>query len=205
MGKPETQEVAKGHWVLKQDHEDVKMITEAMKKAIFPFKGIESFYDVGAITRDPVLFQKAIDLFVQRYSGTDITAVAGFDARGFIFGPPLALALKVPFHMLRKGGKLPGPLQTASYNLEYGNDSLCIQEGSLKESDKVVLIDDLIATGGTLSAGAFLVEKIGAQVLECACILELPQLNGVKNFHEKDFNGKTFPHVPVFTMVHLFE
>lgn len=123
-------------------------------------------------------FQACIDDFVARYTGAAIDAVAGFEARGFIFGPPLALALKVPFVPLRKPGKLPGVVVSRSYELEYGTDTLEMHGDALAAGASVVLVDDLIATGGTLEAGIALVRSVGASVHECAAVIELPELGG---------------------------
>ncbi|CAK0779554.1 adenine phosphoribosyltransferase [Coccomyxa viridis] len=103
---------------------------------------------------------------------------AGFEARGFIFGAPLALALKCAFVPFRKPGKLPGPTVGASYQLEYGEDRIEMHTGAIQKGQRVLLIDDLIATGGTLAAGIKLIEEIDAKVVECAVVIELKDLNG---------------------------
>ena len=123
-------------------------------------------------------FQACIDDLVARYAGAAIDAVAGFEARGFIFGPPLALARRVPFVPLRKPGKLPGKVVSRSYELEYGTDTLEMHADALTPGAVVVLVDDLVATGGTLEAGIALVRSVGATVFECAAVIELPELGG---------------------------
>merc|ERR1711988_1938700 len=119
--------------------------------------------------------------FVERYKQVGVDSIAGFDARGFILGPPIALALKKPFIMLRKKGKMPNSISGKEYGKEYaGKDVLTIPRGSVKKGDRVLLIDDLVATGGTLSAGIELVKKLGGVVVECSCIVELKFLNARK-------------------------
>jgi adenine phosphoribosyltransferase len=115
---------------------------------------------------------------VQRYAGQPVDVVAGFEARGFIFGPPVALALGVPFVPLRKPGKLPGAVVRVEYELEYGTDTLEMHADAVAAGQSVVLIDDLVATGGTLAAGVALIERVGARVHECAAVIELPELRG---------------------------
>mmetsp|Transcript_63759 Transcript_63759/g.75455 ORF Transcript_63759/g.75455 Transcript_63759/m.75455 type:complete len:157 (+) Transcript_63759:129-599(+) len=100
--------------------------------------------------------------------------VAGLDARGFILGPPIALALKKPFLMMRKKGKMPNTVESPEYKTEYGNRSgLCVQKNAIKPGDRVLVIDDLVATGGTLSSAIQLVQMLGGEVVECACVVEL--------------------------------
>ena len=123
-------------------------------------------------------FRACVDDFVARYAGAGVDAVAGFEARGFIFGPPVALGLGVPFVPLRKPGKLPGAVVRAEYDLEYGSDVLEMHVDAVKAGARVVLMDDLVATGGTLAAGVKLVTGVGAVVHECAAVIELPELNG---------------------------
>ena len=149
----------------------------------FPFKKIERFYDIGGFLKNPELFQLIVDIMVERYRGADIDSICGFDARGFVLGPPIALALKKPFFMLRKKGKMPNSISGAKYTKEYaGDDSLCIPRGSVKEGDRVLLIDDLVATGGTLCAGIDLVKKMGGTCVECCCVVEIQFLNARKKF-----------------------
>lgn len=164
---------------------------------------VPSFYDVSGITEDPAAFKKVIDIFVERYTAAGAdgpTHVAGFDARGFIFGPPIALALGIPFVMIRKAGKLPGVLVTAGqYETEYSKDEIVVRLGSVKKGDRVLLIDDLIATGGTALAGFDLVDALGASVYEFAAMIALPFLDGVGKIHSHR-EGR-FKDVPVYTMI----
>jgi adenine phosphoribosyltransferase len=111
---------------------------------------------------------------VSRYAGIGIDSVAGLDARGFILGPPIALALKKPFIMMRKEGKMPNTMKAPEYQTEYGSRSgLCVQKDKINQGDRVLIIDDLVATGGTLSSAIQLVQGCGATVVECACVVEL--------------------------------
>eukprot|EP00199_Chlamydomonas_sp_CCMP681_P003565 CAMPEP_0119103594 /NCGR_PEP_ID=MMETSP1180-20130426/1999_1 /TAXON_ID=3052 ORGANISM="Chlamydomonas cf sp, Strain CCMP681" /NCGR_SAMPLE_ID=MMETSP1180 /ASSEMBLY_ACC=CAM_ASM_000741 /LENGTH=183 /DNA_ID=CAMNT_0007088143 /DNA_START=47 /DNA_END=598 /DNA_ORIENTATION=- len=143
----------------------------------FPKKGI-LFWDVTTILLNPVAFQYTIDLMAARYKDMDVDVIAGFEARGLIFGAPLALALKKAFVPLRKPGKLPGAKVTEEYITEYSVDTIEMHADAIQPGQRVVLIDDLIATGGTLNAGINLVKKVGGVVVEAACVIELPFLNG---------------------------
>ncbi len=169
---------------------------EEDKKAIaavilyYPFKGIDRFYDISGLLLDPVLFQRTVDILVARYKGLAVDKIGGFDARGFVLGPPLALALNVPFFMLRKQGKMPNVVYGDAYSKEYkgdgkgGEDALCISRTAIQPGDRVLLIDDLIATGGTLLAGVGLVKKQQGVVVEAACMIELVCLEGGKKVRE---------------------
>jgi len=139
----------------------------------YPFKKIPRFYDIAPLLARPDLMQKVVDEFKARYGKLGVTHVAGIESRGFLF-TPIAMALGVPFVMLRKPGKIPNTVSSAGYKVEYGKrEGLCIQKDALTSSSKVLLIDDLVATGGTLSAGIQCVQMLGAQVLECACVVSL--------------------------------
>jgi adenine phosphoribosyltransferase len=145
----------------------------------FPKKGIY-FYDITTLLLNTEAFHNVVDMLVERYEGRNVEAVAGFEARGFIFGPPLALRLNVPFVPLRKPGKLPGKTLKASYDLEYGSDAIEVHADAITEGQRVVLVDDLIATGGTLAAGVKLMDQLKAEVVEAVAILELQELEGRK-------------------------
>ena len=163
----------------------------------FPFKGIERFYDIGGFLKDPEAFQLAIDVFVERYRGKNIDLICGFDARGFVLGPPIALALKKPFFMLRKKGKMPNSISGTEYGKEYaGRDILTIPRGAVKKGDRVLLIDDLVATGGTLCAGLELVKKLGGVPVECATVVEIKFLNARKKFDAEGHND-----VPIWALM----
>jgi len=143
----------------------------------FPKPGI-LFQDITTLLLDPRAFQDTTDLFVERYKDKSITVVAGVEARGFIFGPPIALAIGAKFVPIRKPKKLPGEVISEEYSLEYGTDKIEMHVGAVQPDDRVLIVDDLIATGGTLCAAAKLIERVGAEVVECACVIELPELKG---------------------------
>ena len=143
----------------------------------FPKPGI-IFKDITPIVKDPAVCRLAIHQLLQPFLGQDITAVAGMEARGFIFGALVAWELGLPFIPLRKPGKLPYDVQTVSYDLEYGSAELEIHIDAVSPGDKVLLIDDLLATGGTAQASCELIEKLGASVVALAFVVELDFLNG---------------------------
>ncbi|EOD15302.1 hypothetical protein EMIHUDRAFT_57558, partial [Emiliania huxleyi CCMP1516] len=129
--------------------------------------------DINGFCARPDIFQEVVDVFAARYRGK-IDSIGGFDARGFVLGPPIALALKVPFFMLRKPGKMPNAIGSGGYAVEYGKrDDPKNKSTVVKPGDRVLLVDDLVATGGTLSSGVELVRAMGATVVECACVVEL--------------------------------
>ncbi|XP_074264088.1 adenine phosphoribosyltransferase 1-like [Silene latifolia] len=143
----------------------------------FPKPGI-MFQDITTMLLDPQAFKDTIDLFVERYKGKDIAVVAGVEARGFIFGPPIALAIGAKFVPMRKPGKLPGDVISEEYSLEYGTDKMEMHVGAVEAGERAIVIDDLIATGGTLSAAIKLLERVGVNVVESACLIELAELKG---------------------------
>jgi adenine phosphoribosyltransferase len=143
----------------------------------WPKLGIE-FRDITPLLKDPKTFRVLIDIFVHRYFDKKLDYVAGLDARGFIIGSVLAYELNVGFIPIRKKGKLPYTTYSKEYELEYGSASVEIHTDACQHGQRVVLIDDLIATGGTMMAGKFLLEKLGANVIECAAIVDLPELKG---------------------------
>ncbi|XP_068650227.1 adenine phosphoribosyltransferase 3-like [Aristolochia californica] len=143
----------------------------------FPKPGI-MFQDITTLLLEPKAFKNTIDLFVERYKGKNISVVAGIEARGFIFGPPIALAIGAKFVPLRKPRKLPGEVISEQYVLEYGSDCLEMHVGAIDPDDRALVVDDLVATGGTLCAAINLLERVGAEVVECACVIELPELKG---------------------------
>jgi len=156
----------------------------------FPKPGI-MFNDITPLLLRPAVFKDAVDMFVERYRGMGIAAVAGIEARGFIFGPAIALAIGAKFIPLRKPKKLPGDVFSESYVLEYGTDCLEMHVGAIEPGERAVVVDDLVATGGTLSAAIRLLERAGADVVECACLIGLPKF---KDFYK--LNGK-----PVYILV----
>ncbi|KAM0066588.1 putative adenine phosphoribosyltransferase [Helianthus debilis subsp. tardiflorus] len=150
----------------------------------FPKPGI-MFQDITTMLLDPVAFKDTIDLFVERYREKNISVVAGVEARGFIFGPPIALALGAKFVPIRKPNKLPGEVISEEYSLEYGTDIMEMHVGAVQKGERVLVIDDLIATGGTLVAAIKLLERVGANVVECACVIELADLKGRDRLGDK--------------------
>lgn len=143
----------------------------------FPKPGIV-FKDITPLLSNGPLFGKMIDLIAERYRSQRIDTVLGIESRGFIVGAALAYKLGAGFSIVRKPGKLPYDTHSASYELEYGNDTLEIHVDAVAPNSRVVIADDLIATGGTAAATAELVSKLGATVVECAFVIELAFLNG---------------------------
>ena len=143
----------------------------------FPKPGV-IFKDITPLVKDPSALRLTIHQLLHPFLGRDITAVAGMEARGFIFGALVAWELGVPFVPLRKPGKLPYDIQSVSYDLEYGSAELQVHIDAFDKNDKVLLIDDLLATGGTAKASCQLIEALGASVVACAFVVELDFLSG---------------------------
>lgn len=143
----------------------------------WPEKGVQ-FRDITPLLQNPKTLRVLIDLFVHRYMGQDIDLVAGIDARGFILGAIVAYELNLGFVPIRKKGKLPFTTVAEEYELEYGSATVELHSDACKAGDRVLIIDDLIATGGTMMAGKKLIEKLGATVVEGAAIVDLPELGG---------------------------
>lgn len=143
----------------------------------FPQPGI-IFRDVTSIIGDPDGFKLAIDEYIKLLKDVDFDVIAGAEARGFVFGAPLAYLLDKPFVLVRKKGKLPCETVSKTYDLEYGTATIEMHKDSIKPGDRVVLIDDLIATGGTMKAACELVEELGGKVAALAFLIELKGLNG---------------------------
>jgi len=155
----------------------------------YPKEGI-MFRDITTLLKDPHGFKTTIDMLVAKYKDSEFDYIAGIEARGFILGAALAYALNKGFIPVRKKGKLPGKTITQSYDLEYGSDTIEIHHDSLHEGAKVLLIDDLIATGGTAIGAITLIEKAGGKVFETAFVVDLPELGGatkIKNLGHKVF------------------
>jgi adenine phosphoribosyltransferase len=143
----------------------------------FPKPGIV-FKDITPLFANGALFARTIDLFAERYRGQKINTVLGIESRGFIVGAALAYKLGAGFSVVRKPGKLPYEKHQASYELEYGTDTLEIHVDGIPRQARVIIADDLIATGGTAAATAELVSKLGGTVVECAFVIELSFLKG---------------------------
>ncbi|XP_069073140.1 adenine phosphoribosyltransferase [Pleurodeles waltl] len=147
----------------------------------FPSPGI-NFRDITPLLKDPSAFCTAMDLMEAhvRKCFPRVDVIAGLDSRGFLFGPVLAQRLGIGFVLIRKKGKLPGPTESVSYSLEYGKAELEIQTDAVDAGQKVLIIDDLLATGGTLWAACQLMKKKGAEILECLVLIELTSLRGTE-------------------------
>jgi adenine phosphoribosyltransferase len=143
----------------------------------FPQKGI-IFKDITTLLQSPEAFKYVIDRLVEEYKDNGIEGIVAMDARGFIFGAPLAYQIGVPFILGRKPGKLPAACISASYALEYGTDSLEMHTDSISQGQKILIVDDLLATGGTMSAVIELVEKLGGTIAGIAFVVELTFIPG---------------------------
>ena len=143
----------------------------------WPIKGV-IFRDLTTLMQNPQAFKESCDILYERYKDMDIDKIVGIDARGFVFGAVLAYKLGIGFVPVRKKGKLPWKTSQETYSLEYGEDTLEIHDDAVEKGEKVVIVDDLIATGGTVGATVKLVKKLGARIIECAFIVELPELKG---------------------------
>jgi adenine phosphoribosyltransferase len=156
----------------------------------FPRPGIV-FKDITPLLAEPRAFRHAVEAFAEHYRGERIDAIAAAEARGFLFAAPLALQLDKPLIPLRKPGKLPYSTYAFQYDLEYGSAELHVHVDGVSPGARVLLIDDLLATGGTVQAGAKLIEKAGGQVVGCGFVVELGFLNG---------RARLQPH-PVFSLI----
>jgi adenine phosphoribosyltransferase len=157
----------------------------------FPKEGIV-FQDIMPILAKPDVLDHVINEIAKEW-GPQITAVAGLEARGFLFGSPLAYELRVPFVPIRKKGKLPGKIVSQTYELEYGTDTVEIQEGAFEPGAQVLLIDDLLATGGTAHAACQLIERVGATIVGCAFVIELAGLGG-----REKLSGRTIQSLNIY-------
>jgi adenine phosphoribosyltransferase len=158
----------------------------------YPKKGIQ-FRDITTLLGDPEAFRHAVDAMVDPFRGKGITKVAGIEARGFILGGAIAHQLHAGFVPLRKRGKLPGETYAVEYALEYGVDAMEIHRDAVEEGDKTMLVDDLIATGGTAIAALALLRRAGAEVIAASFVIDLPELGGAAKLREQG--------VPVSTLV----
>ena len=160
----------------------------------FPKPGI-LFYDITTLLKDPKGFAALIDALAQYYIDKDIDLVLGIEARGFIFGPALAYRLNAGFVPVRKPRKLPGPTARVTYDLEYGLDTLEIHQDAIEPGQRVVLVDDLLATGGTMEASIKLVQQLGGEIAGLGFAIELDFLRGRDRFRDYD----------VFSLLHYSE
>ena len=153
----------------------------------YPRHGIQ-FRDITTLMKDAVGFRIAIDELVQRYAARKIDKVAAVESRGFIIGAPLAYRLGAGFVPIRKQGKLPAATIGQDYSLEYGADRLEIHADAIAPGEQVLLVDDLIATGGTAEAATALIEKLGGKLVECAFLVDLPSLGGRRRMEAKGYH-----------------
>jgi len=165
--------------------EEIKQAVRTVEN--WPEPGV-MFRDIMPLLQDKKIFRKLIDSFVHRYQGMNITSVAAIDARGFILGAPLAYELGLSLVPVRKKGKLPFTTVTQSYDLEYGSAEIELHTDAFKPGENVLVMDDLIATGGTMLAACELVKKLGANVVEVAAIIDLPDLKGSERIREAGFD-----------------
>lgn len=143
----------------------------------FPKAGVQ-FKDITTLLQNPEAFRFVIDSWRERYASQDVDVIVGVDARGFLFGAALAYAMGLPFVMARKKGKLPGPTIEEDFELEYGTGTVEIQTDAFEAGHRVLIADDLLATGGTVSAVVNLIRRLEAEVVEAAFVIELPPLGG---------------------------
>jgi adenine phosphoribosyltransferase len=151
----------------------------------FPIPGI-LFRDITPLLADPDGFRGTVDLFIEKFRDAKIDYVVGIEARGYMLGAPVAYALKAGFVPVRKPGKLPGEKYTEEYELEYGTNSLEIHADAVGHGKRVLVIDDLLATGGTMAATLRLLKRLGAEIVGVAVLIELAALNGRKALPDVD-------------------
>lgn len=158
--------------------ESLALIKDSIKTIPdYPKAGI-LFRDVTSLMENPTAYNASIQLLVDKYKSYGFTKIVGTESRGFLFGAPLALALDLPFVPVRKPGKLPREVISESYELEYGQDTLEIHTDAIVEGDKVLVVDDLLATGGTIEATTKLIRRLGGRVDDAAFVISLPDIGG---------------------------
>jgi len=143
----------------------------------WPIEGV-MFRDITTLLQDPEAFRETCDMLYERYKEVEIDKIVAIDARGFIFGAVLAYKLNIGFVPVRKAGKLPYNTISEPYTLEYGENVVEMHKDAIEKDEKILVVDDLIATGGTISAATKLVERLGGEIVECVFIVELPDLKG---------------------------
>ena len=163
----------------------------------YPIDGV-MFRDITTLFQDPEGLRETIDLVLERYKDLEIDKIAAIEARGFLLGAPLAYLLKVGLVLIRKPGKLPAKTIDQDYELEYGSDRIEVHDDAIEKDEKILIVDDLIATGGTVEAAVRLVEKMQGEIVECCFIVDLPDIGGrarLENMGQKvftlcEFEGK---------------
>lgn len=153
----------------------------------YPKPGI-LFRDITTLLENPQALAASVQIIADRYRNRGITKVVGTEARGFLFGTPIALTLGVGFVPVRKPGKLPRETLSESYELEYGDDKLEIHTDAIDSADKVLVIDDLLATGGTIEATVKLIRRLGGEVNDAAFVIELPALGGAERLNRQNID-----------------
>ena len=169
-------------WQLKSIKESITTIPD------YPEKGV-LFRDITTLLNNPLAYQATIDLLVEHYKNKGITKIVGTEARGFLFGAPVALRLGISFVPVRKKGKLPREVLSMPYALEYGTGTLEIHKDSINKQDKILVIDDLLATGGTIEATVKLLEQLEGHIVDTAFIICLPELGGVERLARKGISS----------------
>lgn len=173
--------------------DDIEILDAAIRRIPdFPTPGI-LFYDITGVLTKPEAFQICLNKMYERYKDTKIDAVAGVESRGFVFAAPLAEKLGIPLILIRKKGKLPGDTYGCKYALEYGTAEIEVHKADIKKGQRILVVDDLIATGGTLKAAKNVIEQGGASVAEFFGIIGLPELN----------YSKVLDPVPVTTLINF--
>jgi len=153
----------------------------------WPKKGV-MFRDITTLIKDPVGWKLVLDDFLKRYKDKNIDVIVGIDSRGFIIGGALAYLMGKGFVPVRKKGKLPAETVAETYDLEYGTDTIEIHKDAIEKGQNVLIVDDLIATGGTMLAACNLVKKLGGNIVECAFIVDMPDLGGSRKLKEKGYD-----------------
>ena len=162
----------------------MKIIKDYIRTVVdFPYEGI-FFRDVTTLFSDPKGFRMAVDQMLHPYAGERIDKVVGLEARGFILGGAIAHQLGTGFVPIRKKGKLPGSTISQQYKLEYGEAIIELHDDAIEAGEMILLVDDLLATGGTAEAGIRLIERLGGQIISCNFIIDLPELGGRKKLED---------------------
>ena len=154
----------------------------------FPKKGV-MYRDITPLLLDPELMQHTLAMLVKSFAGQKVDKVVGIEAKGFLFGVLLAKELNVGFIPMRKPGKLPYKTISAEYNLEYGSDRIQVHSDAIMPGERILMHDDILATGGTASAACSLIEKLGGEVLACSFLLELTEMNGREKLKGYEVNA----------------
>ncbi|MBI4158854.1 adenine phosphoribosyltransferase [Candidatus Woesearchaeota archaeon] len=154
----------------------------------WPKHGI-MFRDITTLIKNPKAFSYVIERFAEHYKNKEIDKIAGIESRGFIFGSALANRLGISLVLVRKPDKLPAETISEEYDLEYGKDKVEIHKDAINEGDKVLIVDDLLATGGTMLATCNLINKLGGKIVECAFVIDLPGIGGCKKLENAGYKS----------------